>query len=230
MAFKPLTHEEIGALQQIDTATVTNALEALNVRPPTVGYSSVELRCLLPELPPMVGYAITCTGDSTSPQDPEHRSRDRALYEAIRDSPKPVVVVCQNVGVDRLRSNQFGDIMATIFQRLGAVGSVTDGGIRDLAGIRERAPGFQMFAAGAVASAGVSLIVEVGLTVSICGMTIAPGDLLHGDANGLVSIPHEIAEKVAAKGQAHLDYERKKIEFIKSSEFTLDELIRRSGW
>ena len=153
----------------------------------------------------------------------------RALYEAIRDSPKPVVVVCQNAGSHRLLSNQFGDVMATIFQRLGAVGAITDGGIRDLAGIRERAPGFQMFAPGAVASGGIFTIVEVGITVSVCGMTIAPGDLLHGDANGVVSIPHGVADKVAAKALEVLDYEQKKVDYIKSPAFTLDGLDRMSG-
>jgi regulator of RNase E activity RraA len=177
----------------------------------------------------MVGYALTCTGDSTSPGDRLPKSQIKALYQAVKESPKPVVVVCQNVGPDRLRSNMFGDVMATTFQRLGAVGAVTDGGIRDVAGIRQRAPGFQMFAPGAVASGGIFAIVDIGLTVSVCGLTIAPGDLLHGDANGVVTIPHVVADKVAAKGQEVLAYELKKVDFIKSPEFTLEGLERMSG-
>src|SRR6185295_7647928 len=136
---------EIDALRRIDTATITNALDRLTAGAPNYEYSfsSLELRCLFPELPPMVGYAITCTGDSTSPRghptsprNADRANRIRDLYEAIRDAPKPVVVACQNVGTDRLMSNHFGDIMATTFQRLGAVGAITDGGIRDLDGIR----------------------------------------------------------------------------------------------
>ena len=120
--------------------------------------------------------------------------------------------------------------MVTTFQRMGAVGAVTDGGIRDLSGMRRRAPGFQMFAAGAVPSAGVSIVVEVGLTVSICGLTIRPGELLHGDENGLISIPHEVADKVAAEGQEVLRREQEKVDFIMSDEFSLSSLIRRQGW
>jgi regulator of RNase E activity RraA len=224
-----LTPEQIAELRKIDTATVTNAMEHFNVRPPTAGFSSLELHCLFPEQEPMVGYAVTCTGDSTTPKM-DRKSQDRALYEAIRDAPKPAIVVFQNIGIDRLRSNQFGDIMVTTFQRLGAVGAVTDGGIRDLAGMRRRAPGFQMFAAGAVASAGVSIVVEVGLTVSICGMLIRPGELLHGDANGLVSIPHEIADKVAAQGEEVLRKEQEKIEFIMRDDFSVERLAERQGW
>ena len=87
-----------------------------------------------------------------------------------------------------MKSNQFGDVMVTTFQRMGAVGAVTDGGIRDLAGMRARAPGFQMFAAGNVPASGVALVVAVGIEVSIFGLPIRPGELLHGDANGLISI------------------------------------------
>jgi regulator of RNase E activity RraA len=224
-----LTSAQIEELRQVDTATVTNALEHFDARPPTSGFASLELQCLMPELPPMVGYAVTCVGDSSSPKM-DRKSQDRALYEALRDAPKPAVVVFQNIGIDRLRSNQFGDIMVTTFQRLGAVGAVTDGGIRDLAGMRKRAPGFQMFAAGAVPSAGVSIVVEVGLTVSICGLTIRPGELLHGDANGLISIPHEIADQVAAQGQEVLRKEQEKIDFIMSDDFSLERLIERQGW
>jgi regulator of RNase E activity RraA len=154
----------------------------------------------------------------------------RKLYEAIAESPKPVIVVCQNVGPDRVRSNLFGDVMATTFQRLGAVGAVTDGGIRDLAGIRQRAPGFQAFAAGAVAAGGVFLIVEVGVTVSVCGLRIAPGDLLHGDANGLVNIPLTVADRVAATSQEVLAKEKKRVDFIKSPGFTIDGLAKMSNW
>lgn len=231
MNAKPLRPEELDALRQIDTATISNAMDSFNLGDPTdpygYGFSSLELRCLMPELPPMVGYAVTCTGDSTSPRDPERESQRRALYEAIRDSPKPTVVVFQNVGPDRLLSNQFGDIMVTTFQRLGAVGAVTDGGIRDLDGIRLRAPGFQVFAPGAVASGGIFTIVDVGISVSVCGMTVAPGDLLHGDSNGVVSIPPAVAAKVAAVGRQILEYEQKQVEFIKSPGFTIDGLLEK---
>ena len=230
MVVRTLTAGQIEELKQIDTATMTNAIEHFNVRPPTAGFASLELQCLMPELPPMVGYAVTAVGDSSTPAIPGRKSQDRALYEAIRDSPKPAIVVFQNIGTDRIRSNQFGDIMVTTFNRLGAVGAVTDGGIRDLAGMRRRAPGFQMFAAGAVPSAGVSIVVEVGLTVSICGLTIRPGELLHGDANGLITIPDEIADQVAAEGHHVLEKEQRKVDFILSDEFSLERLGEMSGW
>jgi regulator of RNase E activity RraA len=87
-----------------------------------------------------------------------------------------------------------------------------------------------MFAMGAVASAGVPVVVDVGVTVSICGMTISPGDLLHGDENGLISIPHEIAQKVADEGRAVLQKEESKVDFLRSEKFSLERLAEMSGW
>lgn len=218
-----LSPDQLEALRRIDSATVANAIEAFDVRDRTEGYASLELRCLFPDLPPMVGYAVTCTVDSTRPG----KGRPTALHElfsAVQAAPKPAVVVMKDMGPDRLRSCHTGDVLSTVFQTLGAVALITDGGVRDLAGIRQRAPGFQLFAPGIVAAHGTSAVIELGMTVSICGLTIHPGDLLHGDANGLVSVPLSIADKVAAQSEAVWQRERDLIEFVKSRAFTLDVL------
>ena len=65
-----LSPKQIEALGRIDSPTVSNAIEAFGVRDPTDGYASLELRCLFPDLGPMVGYAVTCTADSTTPGGP----------------------------------------------------------------------------------------------------------------------------------------------------------------
>jgi regulator of RNase E activity RraA len=227
----PLAPHHLEALGRIDSPTVANAIEAFEVRDPTEGYASLELRCLFPDLPPVVGYAVTCTADSVSPDAPAGRpSQSLAFYRAIALAPKPCIVVMQDLGPDRLRSCHAGDVMSTLFQQLGAVAVVTDGGVRDLAGVRQRAPGFQMFAAGVVVAHGVPTIVEVGVTVSICGLTVRPGDLLHGDANGLVSVPLSIADRVAGQAEKVWQAEREEIEFVKSAGFTFEALAARRGW
>ncbi len=218
-----LSPEQLEELRRIDSPTIANAIEAFAVRDPTDGYASLELRCMFPDLPPMIGYAITCTADSTSP-GAGRPSAIMELYEAIQAASKPVIVVLKDIGPDRLRSCHAGDVMSTVFSQLGAVGLISDGGVRDLAGVRDRAPGFQMFAPGVVVSHGVPTIVEIGMTVSICGLRINPGDLLHGDANGLVSIPHAIAGQVAAQAEKVWARERATVEFVRSTGFTLEGL------
>ena len=101
-------------------------------------------------------------------------------------------------------------------------GWVTDGGVRDISGIAERAPGFQLFSTGTVVSHGVPRFVEIGVTVNICGMAVQPGDLLHGDANGLLVIPSEIADKIEAQAHKVWERESKIVNYARSAEFTLE--------
>jgi len=165
---------------------------------------------MFPGLSPIVGYAVTCREDTTSPRD-EGRSSYEPVYEAVRAAPKPTILVCEDAGGNRLRSCHLGDIMAATLKSLGVVGVVTDGGVRDLAGVGRHAKGLQVFAAGAVAGAGTPYVLEVNVPVSIFGLPISPGDLLHGDADGLVSIPVSMANEVAVQAQAIKKRERAKL-------------------
>jgi len=221
-----LSPEELNALSKIDSPTVSNAIEAFDVRNPTGGYASMELRCQLPDLGAMVGYAITCTADSTSPA-PRGPTKEAELFYAIQAAPRPAIVVIKDVGPNRLRSCHAGDVLCSIFQRLGVIGLVTDGGIRDLDNIKQRVPGFHVFTPGLVVSHGIPTFLEIGITVSVCGLTVQPGDLLHGDESGLLEIPPEIAGRVADQAKLVWEKESSLLEFVHSDEFCLEELKRR---
>ena len=221
-----LSIDQLEALQRIDSPTVANAIEFFKVRDPTSGYACMDLKCQFPQLPAMVGYAVTCTADSTSPAPKQKNVRDE-LFEAIQAAPKPAIVVIKDIGPHRLRSCHAGDVVSSIFYKLGAVGLVTDGGVRDLTGIHERVPAFQVFAAGQVVSHGLPVFLEIGVTVSVCGLTVRPGDLLHGDANGLVSVPADIAAQVAAQAQKVWNRESGIVTYLSQTDFSLEELKRR---
>ncbi len=223
-----LSAKELESLRKIDSASIANTVDSLGVRSRAAGFASLELRCINPDLPPIVGYAVTCTEDTTTPRDGT-RTGYESLLRAVVTAPKPAVVVFKALGQDRLRSCHAGDLMSALLQRLGTVAIVTDGAVRDIHAVRERAPGFQLFASGTVAGAGDYSLVEVGGTVSICGLTIAPGDLLHGDVNGLVNIPHSVATLVPAQARRMLKGESKFIDFVKGSDFSLDQLAKRFG-
>jgi 4-hydroxy-4-methyl-2-oxoglutarate aldolase len=189
-----LTPQQMDALRRIDSPTIANAIETFEVRPRVSGYVGYDIRCIFPDLPPTVGYAVTCTVDSTT--EGREGIGFNALYEILSDAPKPSVVVMQDVGTVRLHSCHAGEMMSTRMKSLGAVGILTDGGLRD---VREVAAlgGFQYFCAGLVVSHGNPICVSVGDEVTISGMTVRPGDLLHGDANGIVHIPDDCAADVA---------------------------------
>ncbi|TMC87271.1 MAG: RraA family protein [Chloroflexi bacterium] len=189
-----LSFEQISALCRIDSPTISNAIERFKVRPRVSGYVGYDIRCIFPELPPTVGYAVTCTVDSTT--EGRQGIGFQRLYELLTKAPKPAIVVMQDVGPDRLHSCHAGEIMSTTMKRLGAVGILTDGGLRDVREVRVLG-GFQYFCAGLVVSHGNPICVSVGDDVTISGMRVRMGDLLHGDVNGVVHIPDECAGQVA---------------------------------
>ena len=220
---KTISDSTLDALREIDSATISNAIEMFKVRGLTEGYASMELRCRFPELPPLMGYAVTCIADSTSPK-PAGPNKLAELFDAVAAAPKPVVVAIQHAGPDRMLSCFAGDVVCSCLQKLGCVGIVTDGGVRDIAGIQRRAPGFQVFTPGTVVSHGSATILEVGATLSICGLAVRPGDLLHGDESGLLTVPPDIVEQLAEKAKQVHEKERKIFEFLKSDSFGLEEL------
>jgi len=218
--------EIVELLRGIDSPTVSNAIEKFKVRNQTEGFASSELICRFPELPPMVGYAVTCIVDTTSPE-PTGPNRLTDLFDAVASAPKPAVVIMQNQGPSRLRSCMVGDMVCTSLHKLGVAGLVTDGGVRDITGIRHRAPGFQVFAAGLVVSHGLPIYLEANVPVTVCGLPIRPCDLLHGDESGPLSVPVDIVELVLEQARSVLKKESEFIEFLNSGSFTLDELKYR---
>ena len=220
--------EILEALRQFDSPTVSNAIEHFKARDPVRGFASMELRCQFPDLKPMVGYAVTCTADTTTPGDNRPMNLGQVL-DVVQASPKPAVLVIKHTGPDRLRTAFVGDMFCATLQKLGAVGVVTDGGNRDRRGIRQRTPGFQIFSPGWVVSHGYGVYLDLNVTVSICGLTIQPGDLLHGDESGLLTIPLEIANGVLDQAKLIREREIAFFEYLQSSEYTYEGLLNRMG-
>ena len=223
----PFAPRLIDELQAYDSATIANAIEHFEVRDPTSGYANNQLVCQMPEIArPMVGYAITATADSTTPGD-RRTSRVDDLVDLIHAAPKPAILAIKHIGHERQRCCLFGDMFCTILQQLGCVALVTDANGRDRSGIRERTPDFHVFSSGWVVSHGYPAYLDFNTTVSICGLTIAPGDLLHGDESGLVSIPRDIAERVPERAREVRREEAEYFDFLQSERFSMAELRRR---
>jgi len=214
-----LSREQFEELRAIDSPTIANAIEYFEIRPRVAGYCGSNVRCLTPEAGFMLGYAVTCKGDSTT--ESKDRREHTSLYRAIHElQPLPAVVVIGDDGdPSRLHlSCHAGEMMATTMKRVGAVGLVTNGGLRDIREINALG-GFHYYGRGLVVAHGRPCIYDVGATVTIDGMEVHPGDLLHGDENGIVVIPAEIADKVAAKAREHRDMEQERLKEILSPEF-----------
>ncbi|MGQ9661214.1 MAG: RraA family protein [Kiritimatiellia bacterium] len=147
------------------------------------------------------------------------------LCEAIQLSPKPVVVVMQEIGPHREFCAHCGEVLATVFQRLGAVGLVSDAAVRDLK--EARALRFHYFATGTVASHGNFRVVRAQVPVTICGLHLRPGDLVHGDANGLILVPKEGLDRLCALAGEVRHSERQLLDYVKSRTMTLAGLRKK---
>lgn len=115
--------------------------------------------------------------------------------------------------------------MATLAQRLGVVGLVTDGGVRDLSEVQQL--GFHYFAPGVVASHGNPRLLAVNVPVTIDGVRIEPGDLIHGDRNGVTTVPQAIAGQVVEAAQQIRTEEARLMGYIKSPDFTVEGFFQR---
>jgi len=220
------SQDEIAALAAIDSPTLSNAIERCQVRPCTHGYAGHQLRCAFPELGSTVGYAVTCTADSCT----EDRVADDGLmrlWEALERAPKPAVLVMKDVGPDPARGCHMGEVMATTARALGAIGCVCDSGLRDVMEVRALG-GFQYFSPGFVVSHGRATIVDIGVPVEIFGLAIRPGDLLHGDVNGLLTVPDVPTRDLLAHVRSVRDRERELMDFIRQPGFTVEKLRRRA--
>ena len=173
----------------------------------------------------MVGHAVTLTVDSTTPGAAQDGRVWHAWLSAMAASPQPVVLVLQDVGPQPRKSAHFGEVMGTLARRLGAVGVVTNGGLRDLEEVRRL--GLHYFGPGVVSSHGQPRLLTVNEPVEIDGVAMAKGDLLHGDVNGLTVVPRAIAGQVAAAAAQVRAEEAELLAYIDSPAFSIDGFYAR---
>ena len=220
---KPLTSQELDALRRINTPTVSNAIERLRMRPRDEGYTNGSIKCIFPEFPAAVGYAVTLTVRS-GPLRPDEKAKSRKPYwDHIESVPAPRIVIAQELDQPP-RGAFWGEVNANIHRALGCIGVITDGGVRDMDEVR--ALGFHFFAAEVSVSHAYARLEEFDVPVTIGGLKILPGDLIHADKHGAIVIPRGMAREVLAAAAEVEKYERPMIDLCKSSEFSTSKLAK----
>jgi regulator of RNase E activity RraA len=189
------TPADLDLLRKYDTPTICNVIELFDVRPHTAGYMDGRISACFPKMPPMVGYASTATFRSAFP--PRAGNVYSGLAEQVAsfaELPGPAVVVFQDLDSPCCAAT-FGEVMASSYMAFGAAGLITSGAGRDLDQVE--AIGFPCFTNGTICSHGDCHIVQIGVPVHVGGIALHSGDLLHGDRNGVTTIPVAIASAVA---------------------------------
>jgi len=212
----------IESLRKITSPSVANAIETFNVRPRNQGFMSSEIRTLFPELGPLVGYAVTALIRAEPAPLQDHRAATFAWWDYVLTIPAPRVIVVHDLDEPRGQGAQWGEVQANLHRALGCAGTLTDGSVRDLDEVR--ALGFQFAAAHVSVSHAYVHMVDFGLPVKVGGLWVKPGDLIHADQHGVVTIPPEIAARIPeAVGKVEAD-ERKIISFCQSPTFSVEDL------
>jgi 4-hydroxy-4-methyl-2-oxoglutarate aldolase len=216
-----LSKQELEALRKITTPTIANAIEVFNIQPRNTGFMTPDIRCILPELGIMVGYAVTCKIVADQPAAPGREVARPDWWDYIAQIPEPRVVVVQDLDHQPIGS-MWGEVNGSIHKALGCIGTVTNGGVRDLDEVR--AMGFHCFASCVLVSHAYIHLVDFGTPVKVGGMVVKPGDIIHGDQHGVATIPMDIAAKIpdaVAKVEAR---ERPIIDVCQAPDFTVEKL------
>lgn len=170
----------------------------------------------------MVGYAVTVQMETVTKMVPRDPKITMQFYEAIAAAPNPSVIVIQEIGAFPEFAAHSGDVMTTLVKNFGAIGLITDCNVRDYNEVKPL--GFHTFAAGLSPSHVYCRIAQVGVPVQVHGMTVRPGDIIHGDINGLVQVPteriDELPEKIAEVRKSEQDLMAR----VNAGDFTLDDL------
>jgi 4-hydroxy-4-methyl-2-oxoglutarate aldolase len=219
---EPLTTQELDALRAITAPTICNAIETFKVRPRNQGFMDGTITCRFPELGVMVGYAVTAK--IRARERPQQGPAPWDMWAEMEKVPKPWVVVIDDLDYPDPVGSFWGEVNGSVYMGLGAIGTVTNGGVRDLPEVR--ATGFHFFSSGVLVSHAYVHLVEVGAPVSVGGLTVNPGELLHGDEHGVTSVPLEIAREVPKAADEVEARERVIIDFARSPQCTGDGLKR----
>ncbi|MDQ6906261.1 MAG: RraA family protein [Chloroflexota bacterium] len=221
-ATTPLTTEELDALRKMNSPTIANAIETFNYRPRNEGFMDSAVRCILPELGAMVGYAATCVIEAYAPGAGNRRIHNADYWDHVLSIPAPRMIVVQDVDQPSALGSMWGEVQANIHTALDCVGCVTNGGVRDLDEVRQ--VGFGFWAAAPIVSHAYIHLIDYGTPVRVGGLIVNPGDLLHADQHGVINIPHELARDIVRAADEVEAKERKIIDLCKSPGFSVDKL------
>ncbi len=201
--------EMLEALRDFDTPSITNVVATYPANPLCLGlynpwtenwYTDQTIRCMYPELGRTVGYAVTCVYGLPDPGFKRLSFMD--VIDALDASPKPTILVMEQKFPPELagKAGLAGGNMATAMKSVGCLGMISNGPSRDLDEIRPMK--FQYLLSGLTPGHGEMAVHAVNVPVSVGGMDVSPGEIIHMDENGAVKFPAAKLEAVLTNVRA----------------------------
>lgn len=227
MSDSQLSPQVLSKLCEYDTPTICNAIELFAVRPQTEGYMDGRIRACFPDMKPVCGFASTATFRSAvAPRGGGGYGTLQGQVARFAELPGPPLVVIQDLD-SPVKSATFGEVMATIYKSFGAQALITSGAGRDLDQVH--GVGLPCFSDGVICSHGYPRLIDFHVPVHVGGLAVHPGDLLHGDQNGVTSIPVDIAADVADVCKEYCDAESVVLDYCNAGSVNPDGLSGALG-
>jgi regulator of RNase E activity RraA len=219
----------IEGLREIDTPTISNVVatypksdDCLKLYDAWHGrwYTDTSIKCVYPDMGPVVGYVATVVFCEESE---EYKGVGRwALPEHIDSTRRPVVLVAEQQFPPELadRVGLFGEMMTTQYKALGVAGVVTNGPMRDVDAIEPL--GVQYYSTGVTPAHGDMMVKAVGMPVTVAGMDVMPGDMVHMDLHGVVKFPAKYMGEILERAKKLLEDEAESAATFKDPDFSLE--------
>jgi regulator of RNase E activity RraA len=191
-----LTHSDLLQLKRWNTPTIYNGWEQITKCDSGAdAFNIEETRDFMPQMGPMVGYAVTVVIEPSNKAHRETNPNAGSEYRRhIASIPGPKIVIVQDLDKPRVIGSFWGEVNSNIHRALGCVGTITDGAIRDVDEMTNA--GFKAIARRLCVGHAHVHPVRWNCEVEAFGRTIRPGDLIHADKHGFLVIPTEDQSRI----------------------------------
>lgn len=188
-----VSYADLLKLKRWNTPTIYNGWEAMTKHDSLANFNVEETRDYMPQMGPMIGYAVTVM---IEPRNPVHQKNNPNAYaeylEYVAAIPCPKIVVVQDLDKPQTIGSFWGEVSSNIHKAFGCVGTITDGAIRDVDEMCNA--GFKALARQMCVSHAYSTPVKWNCEVEVFGCPVKPGQLIHADKHGFLVIPDEDQE------------------------------------
>lgn len=185
----PIPHSDLLELRRWNTPTIYNGWEQFTSHDRTRDAINLEETTdFMPQMGAMVGYAVTVVIEPANPTHQKNTPQAAQEYRRYLASvPGPKIVVVQDLDKPRVIGSFWGEVNSNLHHALGCVGTITDGGIRDVDEMTYA--GFKALARRLCVGHAYSIPVRWGCEVEVFGQRIQPGQLIHADKHGFMAVP-----------------------------------------
>lgn len=219
-----LPDDLLALLRSVDTPTVCNAVEVAQGKRGFNRFTRGTMHHSKPGDPASVGFARTAKISGLAPPtEPADviRARRMAYFRSMAAGDAPTLAVIEDVDFPNCIAGWWGEVHVAVHKGLGLKGAVTNGVMRDLDVIDD---GFPILAGSIGPSHGYVHVVEIGTPVTVMGLRVAQGDLIHADRHGAIAIPPDVIATLKSAIETVIRSEAIVLDPARAPGFTIETL------